>query len=324
MKHQITLSQAIAAYLDEAHAERLSAHTIADYANSFRRLRAYLVDDRPLAAITITELIGFFADLATPRAPAGVALRPCRPVGAKQALNIHTGLSALWSWAVRRGYLTDHILHDIRRPKPERPAIIPLSESDIKAILAVCDRSIGYSRRGQVITDYTRPTAGRDRAILLLLLDTGIRASELCGLRLIDIDLRNRAITVFGKGAKERALPIGPITARALQRYITAARADQPANAPLFLGARGETLTRDALQKLLRRLGQQARVAGVHPHRFRHTFAIQYLRNGGNTRALQEALGHETLDMIRTYTRIADADLVNGHRTASPVENWRL
>lgn len=324
MKTQLTLSQAIAAYLDEAHAERLSPHTIADYSNSFRHLRAYLVDDRPLAAITADDLIGFFAGLALPRSPAGIAARPSRPIGAKQALNIHTGLSALWSWAMRRGYTAHHVVHDIRRPKPERPAITPLTEGDIKAILAGCDRSIAYARRGQAITDYTRPTAQRDRAIILLLIDTGIRASELSALRLLDIDLRNRTITVFGKGAKERSLPIGPITARALARHITGNRADAPANAPLFLGLRGEALTRDALQKLLRRLGEQAKVSNVHPHRFRHTFAIQYLRNGGNTRALQEALGHETLDMIRTYTRIAEADLVNGHRTASPVENWRL
>jgi len=65
-------------------------------------------------------------------------------------------------------------------------------------------------------------------------------------------------------------------------------------------------------------------VADCHPHRFRHTFAIEYLRNGGNVLALQASLGHSSLEMVRVYARVAQADLENGHRVASPVDNWRL
>lgn len=321
----ITLSQAIDRYLAEARADRLSEHTLADYRNAFGKLQAHLVDDPPLAGITVEQLLEFFAGLAaTATAPGGVAPCPARPIGAKQQLNIHTGLSALWSWALRRGYVERHIVHEIRRPKPDRPAIVPLTQADLKAILAQCDRSIGYARAGQRITDYQRPTSLRDRAIVLLLIDTGIRATELCELRLRDVDLRNARITVTGKGRKQRSLPIGPTCLRALTRYLAAERSQAAVNEPAFVGLGGIPLTRDALLKLVKRLGDRAGVEGVHPHRFRHTYAIQYLRNGGNTRALQEALGHETLDMIRTYTAIAEADLVNGHRTASPVENWRL
>jgi integrase/recombinase XerD len=321
----ISLSQAIARYLAEAQADRLSSHTIADYTNSYRKLQAYLVSDRPLAGITVDDLLGFFADLASAaRAPGGVAARPARPIGAKQQLNIHTGLSALWSWAIRRGYVERHIVHEIRRPRPDKPAIIPLTQADLKAILAQCDRSIGYARAGQRVTDYQRPTGLRDRAIIIMLVDTGVRASELCELRLRDIDLRNARITVTGKGRKQRTLPLGPTCLKALSRYISEQRSEALVNEPLFLGVGSQAMTRDALLKLVKRLGDRAGIEGVHPHRFRHTFAIQYLRNGGNTRALQEALGHETLEMIRTYTAIAEADLVNGHRTASPAENWRL
>lgn len=321
----ITLSQAIDRYLAEAQADRLSEHTLADYTNSYRKLQAYLAGEHQLAAITVDDLLGFFADLAsTARAPGGIAPRPARPIGAKQQLNIHTGLSALWTWALRRGYVERHIVHEIRRPKPEKPAITPLTQADLKAILAQCDRSIGYARAGQRITDYQRPTSQRDRAIILLLIDTGIRATELCDLHIRDVDLRNARITVTGKGRKTRTLPLGPTCLKTLTRYIAAERADAIVNDPLILGVGGRPLTRDALLKLVKRLGDRAGVTGVHPHRFRHTFAIQYLRNGGNTRALQEALGHETLEMIRTYTAIAEADLVNGHRTASPAENWRL
>lgn len=320
----ITLSQAIAGYLIDAQARRLSEHTLADYQNTFRKFRAFLGSDPLLPLITVERLREFFADLAVPRAPAGIAARPCRAIGKKQSLNIHTGLAALWTWCVRNGYAERNIVHDIQRPKPERPTIVPFSQDDIKRLLAECERSRSYMRAGQRITDRERPTAERDRALILLLLDTGVRASELCGLRLLDIDLRNNRITVTGKGSKERSLPIGPLTNKALFRYLSAERKDAKVNERAFVGLGAVPLNRDSLLKLLKRLGERAHVADVHPHRFRHTFAIEYLRNGGNTRALQEALGHETLEMIRTYTRIAEADLVNGHKLASPVENWRL
>jgi integrase/recombinase XerD len=75
---------------------------------------------------------------------------------------------------------------------------------------------------------------------------------------------------------------------------------------------------------LLKRLGSRGNVDDVHPHRFRRTAAIQFLRNGGNLFALQKMLGHETLDMVRRYVELADSDLEEAHKTASPVDNWNL
>ncbi len=317
----ITLSRAIAGYLLDAHARRLSPHTIADYQNTFRRFQAHFPADPALDAISPDQVRAFFAGLATPQPGADGRTRT---IGKKQTLNYHTGLSALWSWAVREGYARRHVLHDIQRPKPERPVIIPFSQDDVKRLLAACDQTRTYQRAGQRITERNRQSALRDRCIILLLLDTGVRASELCGLRLIDADLRNQRITVTGKGSKTRALPISPSTGKMLFRYVGAERKDAAANEPLFLSTDGQPLNRDTLAKLIIRLGERAGVTDCHPHRFRHTFAVLFLRNGGNTRALQEMLGHETLEMIKVYTRIAEADLAIAHRTASPVESWRL
>ena len=149
-------------------------------------------------------------------------------------------------------------------------------------------------------------------------------ASELCGLELRNVDLRNGAVLVFGKGSKERSLPIGPRTKSALSKHILENRAEARVNEPVFLTVTGQPMDRCALLKLVYRLAKVADVRDAHPHRFRHTFAIQYLRNGGNERTLQDVLGHESLDMLRTYTRIAQVDMINGHQLASPVENWRL
>ena len=169
-------------------------------------------------------------------------------------------------------------------------------------------------------------TALRNRAIILLLLDTGVRASELCGLAIHHADLNNKRILVMGKGSKERALPISPRTTKTLWRYLTTEQKDEQVNAPLFLGSHGDPLNRDALLKLLIRLGVKAGVQRCHPHRFRHTFAVNFLRNGGNAFELQMALGHTTLQMVQTYLALAQAqaDLDAAHRRASPVEKWRL
>lgn len=83
-------------------------------------------------------------------------------------------------------------------------------------------------------------------------------------------------------------------------------------------------MNRKALRLVLKRAGERSGVRGVYPHRFRHTFATEYLRNGGNIYTLQSILGHSSLDMVRRYLAIVQADLDAQHRSASPVKNWRL
>lgn len=315
MKTQLALSQALAGYLLDAEARRLSPHTIADYMLAFTRFQDYLRDDPPITAIRSDDVRGFLSELDE---IAG------RPISAKQVLNHHTALSALWTWCLRNGYTGEHILRTVSRPRPDQHAVIPFSQDDLRALLAACERSRPYARFGKRLCDNARPTATRDRAIILLLVDTGLRATELCELRIQSVDLRNRRIVVFGKGRKERQLPIGPSTGKALWRYL---QEDRPAAGPadsVFVSTIGHPLDRGALRQLLARLGEKAGVADCHPHRFRHTFAVAYLRNGGNALALQALLGHATLEMVRRYVQIAELDLVNSHRTASPVENWRL
>lgn len=316
------IATALQPLLDQA-ARRLSPHTVADYTNSLRKLQAF-IGDPELASITADELRRFLADLETPRVPAGVAKRPLQALSKKQCRNIHTGLSAFYTWAVRNSYVSTHLVRLIPRPKPEQRAIEPLTKDEITTLLSACERSRRYRRAGKRESDHQRTTGVRDRAIILLLLDTGLRASELCGLQIRHYDPKNKRILVFGKGDKERSLPISPNTGRALWAYLTADRKDDPVNRSLFLGRGGIPLTRSGLGQLLASLGEKAGIVDVHPHRFRHTFAINYLRNGGDPYALQMSLGHESMEMVRRYLALAHADLVAAHEKASPVEKWRL
>lgn len=325
-KIDITLSQAIAGFIRECRARGLSIHTISDYTNAYNKLVAWIDDDPDLRSITGDDIRDLLAHLATvPQTPTSAIHRQAKPLSRKSILNIHTGLSALWTWALAEGAADDHIIRNIPRPKPEERAIVPFSRDDIAALLDACRVTRAYVSQGTQ-TANSRPTNLRDQAIIRTLLDTGVRASELCAITIGDTDLNNQRIVVLGKGAKERALPLGARSTRSIWRYLAADR-DKTINvtAPLFAADNGiDTITRRALGMLLQRTGQRAGVSDVHPHRFRHTFAITCLRNGMDVYSLKALLGHSTLDMTMRYLAIVQADVDNAHRKASPVDTWKL
>ena len=322
----LTLTQTVDGFMLACEAQRLSPHTIRDYRTTLRRFAEFLASDPPLAEIDATRVREFLAAMSQPQPRDRGAVKglPPKPLSKKTLLNYHTGLAALWSWALSEGIVERHVLREVARPVPEKPAIVPLTQADMKSLLAVCDRSREYLRPGKRACDNHRSTALRDRTILLLLLDTGMRASELCDLTPQDVDLKNRRVLVYGKGRKQRMIPISPDTAKSLWRYMEAERGDAKISAPLFVTVTDQPFRRTALLDLLHSLGERAGVQDCHPHRFRHTFAVMFLRNGGNAYELQMALGHSTLEMVQTYLHLAQTDLEQAHKTASPVTGWRL
>ncbi len=304
----ITYSQALTGFKLNLEARHVSPHTIADYFNTFRKFADHLAGDPLLDSIDHTQIESFLA---------------VQTVSKKTILNYHTGLGALWTWAVKFDYARCHVVRQVDPPEPEEREIVPFSLDDIRRILDTLAYTKPYTRPGKRASRHKLPDADRNRAIVLFLLDTGMRASEICGLKISGLDMRNRYVLPFGKGDKERILPFSPRTGQALFKYLTK-RKEETVNAPLFVTSNGRPLTRVQLGKLLAAAGRRADVADVHPHRFRHTFAIQYLRNGGDAYTLQKLLGHTTMEMVKTYLAIAQIDLERGHRIASPVENWLL
>ena len=331
MDTKITLSQTLDGYLLDAHARGLSPHTLDDYTRTFRRFQDH-IGDPLLSSITAKDIRRFMAHLkATPVTPDGIAPRPTRTLSNKSLLNVHCALSALWTWSIAEGLAKTHIVRAVSRPKPEQPVIEPYSKKDVSAMLASCARTTSYSRPGKRECSNARPTALRDRALVLLLLDTGMRVSEITGDKMVDrlplllqdVDRRNLRVKVTGKGAKERIIPISPSTSKAIWRYLVT-RPDAEPSDPLFLGRAGYELSNTALLRVVKRLGQRAGISNVYIHRFRHTFAINFLRNGGNALELKRLLGHSSLDMVERYVRLAQVDIERAHRRASPVTNWRL
>jgi len=306
--NKITFSQAIDGYLLFANARRLSHHTIRDYVTTFRKFHNFLDDDQPIEEITSKQVESFLA---------------AQTISKKTLLNYHTGLSALWTWSVHDGITQEHILQKVKRPKPEKKDIKPYSQVEVQAMLSALTHSKLYTRPGKRECKNKLNQVERTKAILYLLLDTGIRASELSNLKIHHVNVRNRTITVMGKGSKERMIPFSARTGQVLWRYL-AQRENDTAGDYLFVTIQGRQLSRTRLLRILMALGGRADVPGMNVHRFRHTFAVNYLRNGGDPYSLQIMLGHSTMEMVKTYLNIAQADLQKNHLKASPIENWHL
>ena len=293
----ITLSSAVESYFIAKRAQRLSEHTLRDYGNTFKKFARFVGDDCEINALDSSIIARFLAE--------------SKDVSKKTILNYHTGLSSLWNYLVEMGIVETNIVRLVKPPRPDVRQILPYTRQDIIAILnATKDRQFEI----------------RDRAIIYLLLDTGMRSAELCGLKVKNISLDNCRILVRGKGDKERRLPICDTTHDALQSYFRfrGLIKTRDYHADLFMTSVGKVLNRAGLRKLMERIGIRSDVPNCHPHRFRHTFAIQFLRNGGNIYTLQALLGHTTLDMVKRYLAIAQMDLERDHEKASPVRRWGL
>jgi integrase/recombinase XerD len=284
---RLTISKAIEGFILEKEAQRFSSHTIEGYYYAFGKFLNFLgSEDVFLDDITTNHVKRFLAGLGKSDKSNGSGLSD------KTLYTIHAYLSSLWTWAVTEGHVDEHIIRKVPAPDPEERAINPFTKRDIAALLEACGRTKPYTRPGKRECSNARPTALRDRTIILVLLDTGVRVSELCNLDVGDIDLKNRRITVFGKGDKERVLSISPATAKVLWRYNNnGERSNALPHEPFFVTVEGTRMTRRAVSRVLQRIGERGGVSDVHPHRFRHTFAIEFLRNGANIYALQAALG---------------------------------
>ncbi len=161
----------------------------------------------------------------------------------------------------------------------------------------------------------------RDKALVLVLLDSGCRAEEFCALTLGDLDLRTGALMVRqGKGRKDRVTRLGAKTRKQLLRYMRSRPGMKPTD-PLFITQNGRPFSPNSLLQALRRLGETADVAHCAPHAFRRTFAIMSYRQGMSLMNLQLMLGHSDISVLRRYLDIQAPDIEAAHQRYGPVDN---
>jgi integrase/recombinase XerD len=323
----LSLSKAMVGFLNAKAAEGLSDGTLTNYEFRLKQWIEFACDP-DVEAVTPQDIREYLVWLRTeyrPRRYNGDR----RPLSPKTIRNAYITLSSFFTWAVQEFDLPNP-MRRVPAPKFQPAPVEPLTRDDVEALLAACDfthrAETEFRRRFRM----RRPTARRDRAILLTLLDTGLRASELCKLRVGDVDLRTGRVEIRhgpaggAKGGKGRIVFLGRTARRSVWRHLAEREDGDDPKAPLFTGRGERPLMRDSLRLLIKSIAARAGVENCYPHRFRHTFAITYLRAGGDVFTLQAILGHSTLEMVRRYAAIAEVDLAEAHRRASPTDNWRL
>lgn len=324
----LKLSKAIPGFLNYKSAEGLSPRTIYSYRRDLELWLTYQ-DDVDIREVTSRDLRDYLNYLRTEYTPRRLTGNNDKPLSSKTIRNVWVSLSSFFSWAC----IEFEILNPMKKvpaPKFTDPPVEPFTKEEIEAILKACDFCKEAQTTDRRKFTMRRPTARRDRAIILTLLDTGLRATELCSLRIDDVDLKTGKTNVRhsigggAKGGKGRVVFMGKVTRRTVWRYLAEREDGEDPDVPLFVSKSSRPLNKDSLRLVVKYLAKRAGIKKCYPHRFRHTFAITYLRAGGDVFTLQMLLGHSSLDMVKRYVRIADIDLERAHRIASPADNWRL
>lgn len=224
----------------------------------------------------------------------------------------YSHLRTFFRWTVAEGVVESSPMDRLTPPVARPDQIQPFTQDQVEAILQAAKRG-NHPRR--------------DKAIVLFLLDTGVRASELCSLKMCDVDLPGRSCRVLGKGNKYRSLSFSRETGKVLSQYLQ--REERQADDALFRAGRGTeaggALTRSGLFQLVQRLGKEAGIQATRcsPHTFRHTCAVEFLRAGGGVFVLKAMLGHTSLAVTNRYCAVAQADIQSQHQKFSPVERLR-
>jgi integrase/recombinase XerD len=220
------------------------------------------------------------------------------------------GIKAWLNRLVDEGDLDASPMGRVRMPRLEKRVLPPFNPEDIQALLAQCNRKTAKGIR--------------DRALVLILLDTGLRASEILSLTVGDINMRSGLTVVMGKGRKQRTVRVGNRARKAAMRMIATRSRSGPGD-PLWIAynldreEKGQ-LTFYGLRTILRRLGQQAGVLPCGPHKFRRTFALWCLRDGMDLHSLRMLMGHSSLAMLQRYLALATEDVERAHAAHSPAD----
>jgi integrase/recombinase XerD len=290
--------QRIDAFLDALWLEKnLGENTLAAYRQDLLQLSSALAEQD---AHLLSADAGMLMRILGQKLQSGAAMR--------SVARLLSSIRRFYGYALREGWVTHNPSQNLQSPRLARYLPHVLSEKQIEALLAA--------------PDLTRPLGLRDAAMLELMYACGLRVSELVNLEMRQLDLSADLVMVFGKGRKERLVPMGEMAAERIADYLQNARLrilGARISAAVFVTARGAAMTR---QRFWQNMEAYAKVAGIEqavsPHSLRHAFATHLLNHGADLRSVQLMLGHANLGTTEIYTHVAQARLKALHEKHHP------
>jgi integrase/recombinase XerC len=300
----MSFEPALAAFELHLRAERnASAHTRRAYLSDVRQLAAFLGEGAVPEAVEAGDVLDFLAHLHRQRQAA--------TLGRKLA-----AVRSFFRYLVREGRCDADPTAGLPAPRAPRGLPRPLAVDDCHAL---CAEEAGPPRAADAPDAAPDLRPLRDRALVECLYGTGLRVGELVALDVRDVDLRRGELRVWGKGGKERVVPLPGAAAEALSAWLEARAHPGLLAEPLFVSARGRRLGDRAVRRLLRARALRAGVVDrVHPHRLRHSYATHLLDMGAGLREIQELLGHASLATTQKYTAVSDQRLLEVYDQAHP------
>jgi len=301
-----TLARAARSWLDHLDVERgVARNTLAAYGRDLDRYLAYLTGlgvGSP-QEVTETHVAGFLADLRT-------GSHGRMPLSASSAARTLVAVRGWHRFLALEGRTSADPAEGVRPPKTPLRLPKAISVDQVERLLAAA--SLGDT-----------PVSLRDRALFEVLYGAGARISEAIGLDVDDIDLQTGTVRLFGKGSKERLVPVGRYAREAVAAYLVRARPALAARGKgtpaVFLGARGARLSRQTAWAALAAAGERAGLSGhLSPHTLRHSFATHLLEGGADVRVVQELLGHASVTTTQIYTMVTVARLREVYAESHP------
>lgn len=306
----IDLKTAIQQFLIDQELKGNTDKTILFYKKSLNYFVEFIGKDVKVKEIQLADLKKYqFAIKSRPR----FQNHPFKPTIDKPITSVSVqtyirALRAFLNWMYEEGYITEDLSSKFKLPKATKKTIEILSDEEITTVLKA--------------TKTTSEIGLRNHCICSLMLDCGLRVNEVLTLDVDNVHIAQGAIKVFGKGHKERIVPLGVYTKKHLLKYISCYR-PMPIyeTKRLFLDKECKAMSNNALKMFFTRLRRKTKIDRLHPHILRHTFATKYLMNGGDIFSLQQILGHTSLEMVRRYSHLASAYTTKKHKLYSPLDN---
>ncbi len=297
MEEKFSFREAREAFFARCRLLNLSPHTLAWYDGRLKAMLEYLLTHYPdVTPQTVTlnqlrEVVQHVSEVAS------------------VATTNHTitAIKAMMNYLYDEGYIDSNPAYKLKKMREPKTLIQTFTDEQIKALLAACNK-----RKFAGIRDYT---------IYTLILDTGLRISEALGLKVEDINWTQNTAKVMGKGSRERVVPFGRSARSALTQYMERRGEVNDCNL-VFVNEYAEPIGVRAFENNMKRVGRTAAITGVRvsPHTCRHTFAVSWIRNGGDVFHLQRILGHSSLEICRRYVNLATEDLQRAHQNHSPID----